>query len=186
MPPAAPKIATYQDVLDSPQHLIAEVVEGVLYQSPRPGKPHAQAASVVGEELGRPFKRGKGGPGGWLILDEPEIHLGRDIVVPDLAGWRRERMPEMDQGPYFEMAPNWLCEVASPSTRALDRGKKLGVYQREGVQHIWFIEPLDHYLEVLELAGENYRILQRVYDVDIARIVPFDAIEFDVAALWQR
>lgn len=186
MTTAAPQLATYQDVLDSPEHVVAEVVQGVLYQSPRPAKPHVLAASVVGAELGRPFHRGRGGPGGWIILDEPEIHLGADVVVPDLAAWRRERLPELDDGAFFDLAPDWLCEVASPSTRALDRGKKLGVYERERVHHIWYIEPLDHYLEVLELIDGRYSIVQRVHDVKEARIVPFDAIEFDVAALWHR
>jgi Uma2 family endonuclease len=185
-PAAAPKLATYQDVLDAPDHVVAELIEGVLYQSPRPAKPHAQAASVVGEELGPPFKRGRGGPGGWIILDEPELHLGADVLVPDLGGWRRETLPALDEGTYFEVRPDWVCEVASPSTRALDRGRKLDVYQRAGVRHVWLIEPLDRYLEVLELDAAGYRIAQRVHDVSVARIVPFDAIEFDVSALWQR
>ena len=120
--------ATYEDVLASPPDVVAEVVAGVLYQSPRPALPHAMAASVVGEELGPPFKRGKGGPGGWIILDEPEVHLGRDIVVPDLGGWRRQTLQELPEAAYLTVAPDWVCEVSSPSTRALDRGAKLEVY----------------------------------------------------------
>ena len=183
--PAA-KVATYRDVLDSPPHLVAEVIAGVLYQSPRPALPHAAAASVVGEELGPPFKRGKGGPGGWIILDEPEIHLADDIVVPDLGGWRRETLPELPDSAFLSVAPDWVCEVASPSTRALDRGAKLEVYQRERVSHVWLIEPLDRFLEVLELDGSSYRIIQRAYGDAPARLQPFDAIELDVAALWAR
>lgn len=178
--------ATYDDVLASPRHVVAEVIHGVLYQSPRPAMPHAAAASVVGEELGPPFKRGRGGPGGWMILDEPEIHLAADIVVPDVGGWRRERLPVLPETAFLSLAPDWVCEVASPSTRALDRGRKLDVYVREGVKHVWIVEPLDRYLEVLELDGATYRIVQRITGVDTARIVPFDAIEFDVAALWAR
>lgn len=186
MPEAAHKAATYQDVLQSPPLLVAEVVDGVLYQSPRPALAHAAAASVVGEELGPPFKRGKGGPGGWIILDEPEIHLGSDIVVPDLGGWRRSTLPVLPEEPFLIVRPDWVCEVASPSTRSLDRGKKLDVYQRERVGHVWVVEPLDRFLEVLELDGDTYRIVQRVSGNDPTRLRPFEAIEFDVAALWAR
>jgi Uma2 family endonuclease len=182
----ARKVATYEDVLRSPPHVVAQVVHGVLYQHPRPTVPHAAAASVVGEELGPPFKRGKGGPGGWIILDEPEVHLGDDIVVPDVGGWRRSTLPVVPDEAYLVVRPDWVCEVASPSTRALDRGPKLEVYQRERVLHVWLIEPLDRFLEVLELDGETYRIIQRASGDAPARLKPFEAIEFDVGALWAR
>lgn len=182
----AGKRATYEDVLASPPHVVAEVIEGTLYQSPRPALPHAAAASAVGEELGPPFKRGRGGPGGWIILYEPEVHLGADIVVPDLGGWRRETLPVLPDDAFLTIAPDWVCEVASPKTRALDRGLKLEVYQRERVKHVWIIEPLDQLLEVLELDGDSYRIIQRASGNAPARLKPFDAIELDVAALWAR
>lgn len=178
--------ATYQDVLESPEHLVAEVIDGTLYQSPRPATIHAAAAAALGEELGPPFKRGKGGPGGWIILDEPEIHLGADIVVPDLAGWRRETMPLLPHDPYFTLVPYWVCEVASPSTRQLDRGRKLEVYENQGVSHVWLVEPRDQFLEVLELDGATYRIVQRASGDAPARLRPFDAIELDLSALWMR
>ena len=182
----ATKPASYQDVLDSPPEVVAEVVAGVLYQSPRPSLPHVAAASVLGEELGPPFKRGKGGPGGWIILDEPEVHLAADIVVPDLGGWRRETLPLLPETPFLTVEPDWVCEVASPRTRALDRGPKLDVYRRAGVAHVWLVEPLDQLVEVLELDGESYRIVQHAAGKQPARLRPFDAIELDLAALWAR
>jgi len=178
--------ATYEDVLGSPPHVVAEVLFGTLYQSPRPSVPHALAASAVGEELGPPFKRGRGGPGGWMILDEPEIHLGEHIVVPDLGGWRRERLPEAPEAAYLELAPDWVCEVLSPSTRALDRGAKLKVYAEHRVGFAWFVEPLEKLVEVLELDGPTYRIVQTVEGDAGARLRPFDAIEFPLGVLWMR
>jgi len=118
--------ATYDDLLALPAHTIGQILFGVLHAHPRPAPKHAQASSTLGEVLGPPFKRGRGGPGGWLILDEPELHLGPHVIVPDLAGWRRERMPEMPvDKAHFEMAPDWVCEVLSVSTAPLDRGDKL-------------------------------------------------------------
>jgi hypothetical protein len=178
--------ATYEDVLGSPPHVVAEVLFGTLYQSPRPAVPHALAASAVGEELGPPFKRGRGGPGGWMILYEPEVHLGEHIVVPDHGGWRRERLPEAPDAAYLELAPDWVCEVLSPSTRALDRGAKLRVYAEYRVGFAWFVEPLEKLVEVLELDGATYRIVQTAEGDAPVRLRPFDAIEFPLAALWMR
>jgi Uma2 family endonuclease len=179
-------MATYEDVLSTPPHVVAEVIDGVLHQSPRPAAPHAVAGSALGEVLGPPFKRGHGGPGGWMILDEPELHLSQHIVVPDLGGWRRERMPETPLDAYFTLAPDWVAEILSPSTRALDRGVKLRVYAEHGVTHVWLVEPLDKLIEVLRLDGATYRIVQTAVGDAPSRLEPFDAIELDTAALWQR
>jgi Uma2 family endonuclease len=121
-----------------------------------------------------------------MILDEPELHLGRDIVVPDLGGWRRARLPETPLAPYVELAPDWACEVLSPATRALDRGGKLAIYAEHAVSHVWLVEPLDKLLEVLELDGSTFRIIQSVTGDAPVRLKPFDAIELDLAALWAR
>jgi Uma2 family endonuclease len=184
----AKRRATYRDVLDAPVHMVAEIVDGELYTHPRPRPRHALGASALGGELSGPFQRGRGGPGGWWILDEPEIHLGPepDIIVPDLAGWRRRRMPELPDEPYFSLAPDWACEVLSPSTAQLDRTRKIPVYARENVQHVWLVDPDGRTLEVLELDGNTYRLVSTHGGDDVVRAVPFDAIEFELAALWGK
>ena len=135
--------ATYQDVLDAPAHQVAEIVEGTLQMHPRPAMPHARGSSVLGRKIGAPYDDEVGGPGGWWIIDEPELHLGADILVPDLAGWRRERMPEYPDTAYVSLAPDWVCEVLSALTRRLDLHGKRPVYAREGVSHLWLVDPTD-------------------------------------------
>lgn len=182
----AKKRATYVDVLAAPSDRIAQVVDGVLDVQPRPAAAHAIAASALGEELGPPFKRGRGGPGGWVILDEPELHLSDDILVPDLGGWRRERMPETPLDAYFSLAPDWVCEVLSPSTYALDRGRKLQIYARESVLHVWLVEPSAKVLEVLRLDDGAYRIVA-TYEGDAkVSAEPFQAIQLELGILWAR
>jgi Uma2 family endonuclease len=178
--------ATYADLYDVPDHLVAEMFDGDLYVSPRPAAPHARAASVLGVRLGGPFDLGENGPGGWLILDEPELHFGNDVLVPDLAGWRRERMSEVPNHAYFTLAPDWVCEVLSPSTEALDRGKKLRVYAREGLAHAWLVDPLRQALEVLALESAEWSLLASHEDAGRVRAVPFDALALDLGALWIR
>jgi Uma2 family endonuclease len=176
--------ATYEDLLEVPDHLVAEIVEGELYTSPRPAPRHADAASGLGGFLNPPFDRGRGGPGGWRILDEPELHLGRDVLVPDLAGWRRERLPALPEEAYFTVVPDWICEVLSPSTAALDRVKKLGVYARERVPHTWLVDPIAQTVEVLVLEGTRWTIHSTSAGRDVVRLPPFEAIEIDLASLW--
>ncbi len=146
-----PRRATYQDVLDAPPHRVAEVIAGTLHIHPWPAARHAWASSRLRGSLDGPFNPGTGGPGGWWIIDEPELHLGEDIVVPDLAVWRRETMPEYPDAAYFTVAPNWVCEVLSPSTRRLDQGEKRDLYDREDVRHLWFVDPDARTLEAFEL-----------------------------------
>lgn len=178
--------ATYADLEALPPNQVGELVGGVLYASPRPASPQAAAASALGEELGPPFKRGRGGPGGWMILGEPELRLGGDVLVPNLAGWRRERMPEMPHVAAFELAPDWVCEVLSPATSKLDRGAKVPVYAARGVRHVWLVDPIVQCLEILRLDGETYRqIATHVADARV-RAEPFDAVELDLAVLWAR
>lgn len=178
------KRATYEDVLAAPANMVAEIIAGELRLSPRPAAPHAQVTTVLGEELGPPFRRGRGGPGGWILLDEPELHLGEDILVPDLAGWRRERMPAVADVPYFELAPDWIAEVLSPSTEKSDRAEKLGIYARAGVGHAWLINPRARTLEVMRRQGPHWLTIGVHKDDDRVRAEPFDAIELDLAVLW--
>jgi len=182
----APRRATYDDVLAAPPHLVCEVIDGVLYTNPRPAARHAGAASVLGEELGPPFRRGRGGPGGWLILDEPELHLGPDpdVLVPDLGGWRRDRMTELPDVAFFTLAPDWVCEVLSPSTEAVDRAEKLPVYAREGVGHVWLVDPKTRTLEVFRREGSAYLLLKTWRDDAKVRAEPFDAVELLLSLLW--
>ena len=182
--PARRRRATYQDVLDAPAHRVAEIVDGTLYTQPRPAPRHAVASSRLGIDLGGPFDRGRGGPGGWWILDEPELHLGEDILVPDLAGWRRERMAELPDTAYFTLAPDWVCEVLSASTRRLDLHEKRPVYAREGVGHLWLVDPADRTLEAFELREGQWVLIASAKDDDPVGIRPFDAITFSLGDLW--
>ena len=176
--------ATYQDVLDAPAHLVAEIVAGTLYTHPRPAPRHTIATSVLGGELNPPFHRGRGGPGGWWILDEPELHLGEDILVPDLAGWRRDRMPELPDTPYFTLAPDWACEVLSASTRRMDLQGKRPIYAREGVGYLWLVDPTDRTLDAFELHEGKWLLIASAKDDEPVSVRPFDAITFSLGDLW--
>lgn len=184
MADAARRNATYDDLRGVPEHLVGEILNGELVTSPRPAPPHAQAASNLGGELYGPFHRGRGGPGGWIILDEPELYLHGDVLVPDIAGWRRERMSELPKSNSFELAPDWVCEVLSPSTAATDRAVKLPIYAREKATHVWLIDPLLQTLEALRLDGDGYRILGVWRGDAEVRREPFDAISLRLNDLW--
>jgi Uma2 family endonuclease len=176
--------ATYEDLLGVPDNKVAEIVDGELFVSPRPAAPHALAASVLGVDLGGPFHQGRGGPGGWWIVHEPELHFGEDVLVPDLAGWRRERLPEFPKEAFFTLAPDWVCEVLSPSTERLDRGRKLRVYAREGIGHTWFVNPIARTVEVYRRAEDGWLLAATFADDGLVRAEPFDAIELDLLPLW--
>ncbi len=152
----------------------------------RPGIAYAQAATALVAELDPPFRKGRGGPGGWVVLYEPELHFGQDILVPDVAAWRRERMPELPHQPYLTLVPDWVCEILSPSTQAYDRVKKLRVYQQQKVPYVWLIEPIGQILEVLRLDGDAYRIIAAHGGDERVRAEPFEAVEMNLAVLWER
>ena len=181
--------ATYEDVLRAPSNVVAEVLFGTLYTHPRPSLRHANASSHLGGLLCGPFRFGQGGPGGWVIYDEPELHLGAepDIVVPDLAGWHRERLADLpEDARWTSIAPDWLCEVLSPSTEASDRAEKMEIYLRERVGHVWLIDPVLRTLELYRHGGEVWQRLAVYRDDATVRAEPFEAFELPLGLLWER
>jgi Uma2 family endonuclease len=192
---SARRPATYEDLLAAPEHLVAEIIDGELVTSPRPASRHAVASSAIGAAVGGAFgiPPGRAGqPGGWWILNEPELHFGADILVPDLAGWRRERMPRMLDVPYFELAPDWVCEVASPSTVAIDRSRKMRIHAREGIARLWLVDPLAQTLEVYRRhvtmgtgpSATGWLLIDTHAGPSAVRAEPFDRIEADLARWW--
>jgi Uma2 family endonuclease len=182
--PTVRQPATYQDVLDAPPNMVAELIRGALHLQPRPASPHALAASSLGDELMSPFQKGRGGPGGWWIIDEPELHLGEDVLVPDLAGWRRERMPSYPDAAFFTLAPDWVCEVLSPSTRRVDLTDKREVYGAAGVGHLWLVDPAARTLEAFGRNEGRWLLLGAVADDVDVKLPPFEAVGFPLGALW--
>jgi len=186
VPSTAKKLATYDDVRRAPEHLVAQLIDGELITQPRPALRHARSGSALHYGLFGPFDGGVDGPGGWIILFEPELHLGPHVLVPDIAGWRRERMSELPDEPYTSVAPDFCCEILSPSTAKLDRGKKVPIYAEHGVGHVWLIDPAMRTLELLSLDGESYRLLATYGGDDVIEAPPFDAIRLALTPLWSR
>lgn len=178
------KPATYEDLFELPENMVGEIIAGRLVTHPRPAPKHACAYSALGYELTGPFGRGKNGPGGWWILDEPELHLDTDILVPDIAGWRRERMPSLPETAWFELAPDWVCEILSPSTARIDRVEKLPIYASHGVKHAWLVDPDLRTLEVFENTGGHWLLLTVLEGDAEVKQPPFDAVSFDLSSLW--
>jgi len=184
MRPEQKREATYEDLLALPENVLGQIIAGELIASPRPANDHAVASSTLGGELLGPFQRGRGGPGGWWIVDEPELHLGKDVLVPDLAGWRRTRLPVVPRKPFFTLAPDWVCEVLSPSSVGIDRVRKKHIYAREGVEFVWILDPVGRTLEAFQLQEGRWLELGSWGDDDRVRVAPFDAIELELSALW--
>ena len=184
--PVPKRTATYDDLLRVPDTIVAEIVDGELYTSPRPATPHARAEVAVyaalvafDDDASRP-----GALGGWWILIEPELHFGKDVLVPDLAAWRRSRMPTIPNAPAITLAPDWVCEVVSPRTGVLDRRRKMPVYAREKVEHLWLVDPLARTVEVYRRDGGRWVFDATHADAARVAIAPFDALEIDLARWW--
>lgn len=187
----ARRTATYQDVLDAPEHMSAEILNGELHLSPRPGYAHQAVTSEMGVDLGSRFGRGGGDrPGGWVILDEPELHLGRPeptslVMVPDLAGWRRDRfVPPADHG--HTLVPDWVCEVLSPGPASVrrDRIVKPDLYHRVGVTWLWVVDPAARTVEAFRCEEAGYLRVAAHTGSEEARIPPFDAVALALDAWW--
>jgi len=177
--------ATYDDILKLPDNVVGEIVDGELFVSPRPSAKHAIATSRLLSEIDGPFHSGKGGgPGGWWIIMEPELHVNAQVLVPDLAGWKKERMPKVPDVPYFDLVPDWVCEVLSPSNLQLDRVKKVPKYAECSVKHLWLVDPIARTLEVLRLEKQKWLLIQTFAGADKFRAEPFEVIEFDLSSLW--
>lgn len=184
MTATAKKSATYADLEAVPLHLVAEIIFGALVTHPRPVRRHGGASSVLGMATGTPYQLGIGGPGGWIFVDEPQLHLGPHVCVPDIAGWRRERMTEPADKPHFEVPPDWICEVLSPSTEKYDKGDKLRIYAHYNVAYIWFVDPRVKSLEVFKRQDKDWVLKHAFYENDDICAPPFDAITFKLGLLW--
>lgn len=178
------KPATYADIEALPPNVVGQILFGRLITHPRPAKPHIHASSMLGYELIGPFVKGLNGPGGWQIYDEPEIHLQDHIVVPDIAGWRKERLLAAPETTWFEVAPDWVCEFLSPSTRRHDKGDKRTIYAELGVQHLWYVDPVSRMLEVYRLSDAEWVVSQTYFDDDPVSAPPFEVITFSLSELW--
>jgi Uma2 family endonuclease len=170
--------ATYRDLEAAPENLVAEIIEGVLETHPRPRPRHARATTRLTRQLTNRYEEGEGEPGGWIFIIEPELHLGRDVVVPDLAGWRAERLTAEPEHAFIEIAPDWVCEIISPSTARLDRGPKRRIYAEAGVGHLWLLDPSDGTLEAFALSGPQWLLLNTIQRGEEVRVAPFDAASF--------
>lgn len=179
-----PRPATYADLVALPDNRVGEIIHGVLHSHPRPTPRHGRAAIRLGYEISGPFDYGRGGPGGWIFIVEPELHLGPHVVVPDIAGWKTERLTPFPTTAYVETPPDWLCEVLSPSTQALDRTEKLAVYAEYGVGHCWYVDPIARTLEVFALTSGKWLLAAAFKDADPITAPPFEAHTFPLDVLW--
>ncbi|MCI4662075.1 MAG: Uma2 family endonuclease [Neomegalonema sp.] len=178
--------ATYADLCAVPDHLIAELIDGGLVTQPRPRPRHAVLVSRLMAHLGGPFDVGAGGPGGWRIIFEPEIHVDAQVIVPDLAGWRVERLRELPQTAWFDSVPDWVCEVLSPGTLRRDRGRKADIYAEWGVGWYWIIDPEAGTLEIFELRERRWLRFAAFSGEEAVVAPPFDAVPLGLARLWEE
>lgn len=184
MAQTAKRAATYEDLLAVPEPLVAEILFGELVTHPRPAPRHARAAGRLYGTLTAPFDLGVGGPGGWVLLMEPELHLGEHVAVSDIAGWRLERLPELPETAWIEIAPDWVCEVLSPSTESYDRGDKRLIYADAGVAHVWHVNPVLRMLEAYELRDGKWLLLDVFGDDAQVAAPPFAEFSFSLGLLW--
>lgn len=176
--------ATYADLEAVPPYLVAEIIDGQLRTRPRPSLRHGLTATSLSDELIAPFQKRRGGPGGWVFSIEPELHLGEHVLVPDIAGWHRQRLLAVPETPFTDIAPDWVCEVLSGSTEGRDRTVKKRIYGEAGIPYLWLIDPRLQLLEVHMLRDGLWTDLGAWNSDDEVRAPPFDAISFSLADLW--
>jgi len=176
--------ATYEDMVAVPEHLKPQIIDGELYIFPHPATRHTLSTTMLLGQLFPAFHMALDGPGGWWIFHEPWVQFGENILVPDLAGWRCNRLPEIPDENTFAIPPDWVCEVLSPSTERIDRGRKRRIFAREGVRHLWFVDPREKSVEVYELEGTEL-VMRTAHNGDEPiRAMPFEAIEIPLTYLW--
>jgi Uma2 family endonuclease len=180
----AKRRATYADLEAVPPHLVAEIIHGALVTHPRPVAGHAGAQNNLSATLTPAYHWGRGGPGGWKFLSEPELHLGSNVVVPDLAGWRIERLPREPSTARITIAPDWLCEILSESTESHDRGAKRSIYAEAGVPILWLLDPRGKFLEVFQLTAGHWLLAGTFSGDQEVRAIPFDGTPFPLSQLW--
>lgn len=180
----AKRQATYADLEAVPPHLVAEIIHGALVTHPRPSPRHAGAQNSLSASLTPGNQWGRGGPGGWVFLTEPELHLGRNVVVPDLAAWRRERLPTLPDTAWIEAAPDWICEILSDSTERQDRVAKRGIYAEAGLPYLWLLDPRVKLLEAFQLTAGHWLLAATFSNAQEVRGPPFDQTPFSLADLW--
>lgn len=180
----ARKRATYDDLYTIPKNMVGEIIDGDIVASPRPSRKHGYSASIIGNELGPPYNMGRGGPGGWIIIGEPEISFGDNILVPDLAGWKKERFPESEDHNWISISPDWVCEIISQGSIRIDRVEKMGIYVQHMVSYFWIIDPSNKTFEALKNEAGRWLIIGTYAEDDKVRAEPFQEIEIDLNCLW--
>ena len=180
----ATRRAVYEDLFDLPENMTGEIIDGQLIVTPRPSRKHINAASMLTAEIIPPYRSGRGGPGGWIILDDPEISFGENILVPDLAGWKRERFPMEEPHNWISVAPDWVCEILSPSTAQTDRTEKMPIYSRHHVSYAWLIDPILKTLEVYRFEPGVWIGIGAYAKSAKVRAEPFPELDLDLSLLW--
>lgn len=180
------QLTLYESLEALPEGVTGEILNGQLHTHPRPAGAHVNVGSMLGAELIGPFHKGNEGPGGWWIFDDPEVHFMQDVevAVPDLAGWRRERMPYFPEDHRFEVVPGWICEISSPSTAGRDRKVKMPLYAYYDVQYIWLIDPARRTLEAYRFEAGAWIETDRFADADQVTAPPFEAVSLDLETFW--
>ncbi|MGA2936177.1 MAG: Uma2 family endonuclease [Syntrophobacteraceae bacterium] len=181
----AKKKATYDDLFSIPDNMTGEIIAGELIVTPRPSRKHGYVAYSLGGRLTPSYQFGEGGgPGGWIFIAEPEIGFGEDILVPDVAAWKRARFPVDEGHNWISVSPAWICEVLSPRTARMDKTGKMPVYARSGVQHLWLIDPLARTLDAFRLEEGKWVVIGLFVQNDRVRVEPFQETLLDLSDLW--